>query len=106
MELSQLYLIQYVSQLGTSSFFFVFRPNSLLSDDEFVPHEGPGMSKFGPISRMAKNFMQPGNPYMESPLPGPGSRQSVPSSSPMASMLLHNVQGMLFFTHTVFIILA
>lgn len=69
------------------------RPNTLLSDDEFVPYEGPAMSKFGPISRMTKTLMQPGNPYMESPLPGPGSRQPVPSSSPMASMLLHNVQG-------------
>lgn len=51
------------------------------------------MSKYGPISRMTKTLMQPGNPYNDGTIPGSVSRRPIPSPSPMTSMLLHNMQG-------------
>lgn len=69
------------------------RSNSFQSDDDVVPHEGPVMNKYGPISRMTKTLIQSGNPYAESPIPGSVNRRPLTPSSPMASMLLHNIPG-------------
>lgn len=69
------------------------RSNSLQMDDDFAPHEGAAMNKYGPISRMTKTLMQPGNPHADTSISGSVNRRPLPSSSPMASMLLHNLQG-------------
>ncbi|KAK3932220.1 Roquin-1 [Frankliniella fusca] len=75
------------------SLYFQSRSNSVQTDDEVVPHEGPVMSKYGPISRMTKTLIQSGNPYAESSIPGSVSRRPLTPSSSMASMLLHNLPG-------------
>ncbi|XP_067001149.1 roquin-1 [Anabrus simplex] len=77
----------------------LYRSDSILADDEFIPFDPPIVSKYGPISRMSKTILRPSNSVQVSASFGDGTistpvvRRPVPAASPVASWYYNNAQG-------------
>ncbi|XP_066254234.1 roquin-1 isoform X1 [Euwallacea similis] len=75
---------------------FVRSDSILAADDDYVPYEGPAISKFGPISRMPKDgnglsqSVQMSAPYREGNLSSNLARRPLSSGSPVASWFINN----------------
>uniref|UniRef100_A0A1B6FIC8 RING-type E3 ubiquitin transferase n=1 Tax=Cuerna arida TaxID=1464854 RepID=A0A1B6FIC8_9HEMI len=83
------------SQVSLASSYrpILYRSDSVLTDDEFIPFEPPIVSKYGPISRAAaaaaKALMRPqavqsSAVFGEATISTPGLRRPVPAPSPVA----------------------
>ncbi|XP_075229812.1 RING finger and CCCH-type zinc finger domain-containing protein roquin isoform X2 [Lycorma delicatula] len=74
----------------------LFRPDSVLTDDEFVPFDFPIVSKYGPISRTAvRPALQTAAPFTDGTIatPTPTLRRPLPAPSPVAAWVFNNPQG-------------
>ncbi|KDR20501.1 roquin-1 [Zootermopsis nevadensis] len=77
----------------------LYRSDSVLADDEFIPFDPPIVSKYGPISRMSKTVLRPNSSVQASASFGDGTistpmvRRPVPAASPVASWYLNATQG-------------
>lgn len=77
----------------------LYRSDTLLPDDEFIPFDPPIVSKYGPISRMSKTILRPSNTVQVSASFGEGTISTpvvcrpVPAASPVASWYFNASQG-------------
>lgn len=85
----------------------LYRSESTLTDDEFIPFDPPVVSKYGPISRAAaKALLQPSSvqsaaPFGDLTISTPGLRRPVPAPSPVATYLFNTPQGYSAAAHLV-----
>ncbi|XP_069705401.1 roquin-1 [Periplaneta americana] len=77
----------------------LYRSDSIVADDEFIPFDPPIVSKYGPISRMSKTILRPNSSVQVSASFGDGTistpmvRRPVPAASPVASWYFNAAQG-------------
>ncbi|PSN35868.1 hypothetical protein C0J52_11651 [Blattella germanica] len=80
-----------VSHIAAAGHPTLYRSDSILADDEFIPFDPPIVSKYGPISRMSKTILRPNSSVQVSASFGDGTistpmvRRPVPAASPVAS---------------------
>ncbi|PNF24679.1 hypothetical protein B7P43_G17554 [Cryptotermes secundus] len=77
----------------------LYRSDSIMADDEFIPFDPPIVSKYGPISRMSKTILRPNSSVQVSASFGDGTistpmvRRPVPAASPVASWYFNAAQA-------------
>ncbi|KAK0180667.1 hypothetical protein PV327_003027 [Microctonus hyperodae] len=59
------------------------RNDSIIFDDEFVPFDASSVSKYGPISRVSKSLLRPGNGIQSNSIFGEGIAPSLQSIRPI-----------------------
>ncbi|KAJ9592634.1 hypothetical protein L9F63_015689, partial [Diploptera punctata] len=88
-----------VSHIAATGHPALYRSDSIVTDDEFIPFDPPIVSKYGPISRMSKTILRPNSSVQVSASFGDGTistpmvRRPVPAASPVASWYFNATQA-------------